>query len=298
MNVRQGGDIVSNVPLLLCEGDSDERLLRRIFNSREVIVEHVGGSPNLVPVAAYWVNRNRPVFTPRDRDFRPLHEAEKCYEVDYAKRHFTWRRHELENYLIEPRVIANCFKQLQPHSKISLPGTEDSARVWLRDLARDLLEDQAGRRTAWELHQQLRSTLPLEYHVHHGGAIKSREQWEKHLVSEMEKIRSQAKPFEKFAQITDTDILQRYETNFQAFSQSSFFETDEYIKDFSGHEMVQKIYQEAGIKVTRYGIQELQNDLVESFVDEWNRDSSFLQPNDFAELQAAIRRQIGVLSSN
>ncbi len=31
MNARQGAaDIVSNAPLLLCEGDSDERLLGRI----------------------------------------------------------------------------------------------------------------------------------------------------------------------------------------------------------------------------------------------------------------------------
>lgn len=83
MNVRRGGDIVSNVPLLLCEGDSDERLLRRILNSREVIVQHVGGTRNLAPVAAYWMNRNRPVFTIRDREFRPLDKVEVCYEADY-----------------------------------------------------------------------------------------------------------------------------------------------------------------------------------------------------------------------
>ena len=35
------------------------------------------------------------------------------------------------------------------------------------------------------------------------------------------------------------------------------------------------------------------DDLVNSFVDEWNRDPSFLQPNDFADLSVAIRRFTG-----
>ena len=58
--------------------------------------------------------------------------------------------------------------------------------------------------------------------------------------------------------------------------------------------MVQKIYQEARINVRHYGIQDFQTDLVESFVDEWNRNPSFLQPNDFADLSAAIRRLTGI----
>ena len=60
--------------------------------------------------------------------------------------------------------------------------------------------------------------------------------------------------------------------------------------------MVLKIYQEARINVRHYGLQDFQTDLVNSFVEEWNRDSSFLQPNDFADLNAAIRRLTGVLS--
>ena len=60
--------------------------------------------------------------------------------------------------------------------------------------------------------------------------------------------------------------------------------------------MVQKIHQEAYINVSRYGLREFQTDLVESFVEEWNHDPSFLQPNDFADLSAAIRRLTGASS--
>ena len=109
----------------------------------------------------------------------------------------------------------------------------------------------------------------------------------------MEEIRSQAQQFEEFVQTTDTDILQNYEANLQAFSEHSFLNKDKHLRDFGGHEMVQKIYQEARINVRHYGLQEFQNDLVESFVEEWNHDPSFLQPNDFADLSAAIRRLIG-----
>ena len=112
----------------------------------------------------------------------------------------------------------------------------------------------------------------------------------------MEEIRSQAQQFEGFVQTTDTNILQNYEANLQIFSEPSFLDADGHLRDFGGHEMVQKIYQEARINVRHYGLKDFQTDLVNSFVEEWNRDSSFLQPNDFDALSAAIRRLTGVLS--
>ena len=294
MNLPPSSNFLESVPLLLCEGDSDERFLDRIFNTRELKAQQVGGVRNLRPTAAYLTRQNQLVFTIQDRDFRPLSEAEECYSTNYTGRHFMWRRHELENYLIEPRVVANCFKQLQPHSRVTLPDTEDSARHWIRNLARDLLEDQAGRRTSWELRHQLHDTFPTISSISQGNPIQNREEWQNRLISEMKEIRSQAHRFEEFVQTTDTDILQRYEANLQAFSEPSFLDMDGHLKDFGGHEMVQKIHQEAQINVSRYGIQEFQTDLIESFVEEWNLDSSFLQPNDFDALGAAIRRLTGV----
>ena len=35
MNLPPSSNFLESVPLLLCEGDSDERLLDRIFNTRE-----------------------------------------------------------------------------------------------------------------------------------------------------------------------------------------------------------------------------------------------------------------------
>lgn len=290
MNLPPSSSFLESVPLLLCEGESDERFLDRIFNTRELKAQRVGGVRNLRPTAAYLKLQKQPAFTIQDRDFRPLSEAEECYSENYTGRHFMWRRHELENYLIEPLVVANCFKQLQPHSKITLPETEDSVRHWIRDLAQALLEDQAGRRTSWELRRQLYNTFPTVSSISQGNAILSREEWQNRLITAMEEIRSQARRFEEFVQTTDADILQNYEANLQAFSEPSFLDTDGHLKDFGGREMVQKIYQEVQINVSRYSLQEFQTDLVNSFVEEWNRDSSFLQPNDFDDLSAAIRR--------
>ena len=294
MNLPPSSSFLESVPLLLCEGDFDERFLDRIFNTRELKAQQVGGVRNLRPAAAYLTRQNQLVYTIQDRDFRPLSEAKECYDPNYAGRHFMWRRHELENYLIEPRVVANCFKQLQPHSKIRLPDTEDSARHWIKNLARDLLEDQAGRRTSWELRHQLHDTFPTISSISQENAKLSREEWQNRLITAMKEMRSQVQQFEGFVQTTDADILHRYEVNLQAFSEHSFLDTDGHLKDFGGHEMVQKIYQEARINVRHYGLQDFQTDLVNSFVEEWNRDTSFLQPNDFDALGAAIRRLTGV----
>ena len=290
MNLPPSSSFLESVPLLLCEGESDERFLDRIFNTRELKAQQVGGARNIRPAAAYLTRQNQPVFTIQDRDFRPLCEAEECYSENYAEQHFMWRRHELENYLIEPRVVANCFKQLQPYSKTMLPETEDSARHWIKNLAQDLLEDQAGRRTSWELRRQLHDTFPTTSSISQGNAIQNREEWQNRLINEMKEIRSQAQRFEEFVQTTDADILQNYEANLQIFSEPSFLNTDGHLRDFGGHEMVQMIYQEARINIRRYGIQEFQTNLVKAFIEEWNRDPSFLQPNDFADLSAAIHR--------
>ena len=296
MNLPPSSSFLESVPLLLCEGDSDERFLDRIFNTRELKAQQVGGARNLRPAAAYLTQQNQLVFTIQDRDFRPLSEAEECYSDNYTERHFMWRRHELENYLIEPRVIANCFKQLQPHSKITLPETDDSVRHWTKNLAQDLLEGQAGRRTSWELRHQFHNTFPTTSSRSQGNAIQNREEWQNRLISEMKEIHSQARQFEEFVQTTDADILQNYEANLQFFGEPSFLDTDGHLRDFGGHEMVQKIYQEAQINVRRYGLQDFQTDLVNSFVKEWNRDLSFLQPNDFSDLNTAIRRLTGASS--
>lgn len=296
MNLLPGSNFLESVPLLLCEGESDERFLDRIFNTRELKAQQVGGIRNLRPASAYLKRQNQLVFTIQDRDFRPLSDAEECYSENYTGRHFMWRRHELENYLIEPRVVANCFKQLQSHSKITLPETEDSVKHWIKNLAQTLLEDQAGRRTLWELRHQLHNPFPTTSSRSQGNVIQNREEWQKRLISEMKEIRSQAQQFEEFVRTTDADILQNYEANLQVFSEPSFLDTDRHLKDFGGHEMVQKIYQEAQINVRRYGLQDFQTDLVNSFVEEWNRDRSFLRPNDFDALGVAIRRLTGAAS--
>ena len=176
MNLPPSSSFLESVPLLLCEGKFDERFLDRIFNTRELKAQQVGGARNLRPTAAYLTQQNQLVFTIQDRDFRPLSEAEECYSENYAERHFMWRRHELENYLIEPCVVANCFKQLQPYSKVTLPDTEDSASGWIKNLAEDLLEDQAGRQTVWELRHQLHDTFPTTSSRSQGNAIQNREE--------------------------------------------------------------------------------------------------------------------------
>ena len=70
MNLPPSSSFLDSVPLLLCEGDSDERFLNRIFNTRELRAQQVGGARNLRPAAAYLTQQNQLVFTIQDRDFR------------------------------------------------------------------------------------------------------------------------------------------------------------------------------------------------------------------------------------
>ena len=292
MNIQRGVG-VSSLPLLLCEGPSDERLLRRIFDNREVLPEQVNGERNLGPVSAYWrISRRRIAFTIRDRNFASLEEAEACFAPDYNRFRFLWRRHELENYFLEPRVIINCLEKLRwdIRSTVELPGTEDEATNLLKQIAGNLIEDQAGRRTAWLLHQQLRKEIPLAFSIGQPKTIEDRAVWEEYLLNEGKKIRNQAPQIKQLVQMNDDYILRRYEESCQIFSASEFIETNQYIRDFGGHEMVRQLYDNFDFMRRRYRLQDFENDLANSFVEEWNRDSSFLQPNDFDDLRNAIVR--------
>jgi hypothetical protein len=57
---------------------------------------------------------------------------------------------------------------------------------------------------------------------------------------------------------------------------SNFIETNQYIRDFGGHEMVRQLYDNLDFTRRGYRLQDFENDLANSFVEEWNRDSSFL----------------------
>ncbi|MBM4080820.1 MAG: hypothetical protein FJ278_14035 [Planctomycetes bacterium] len=158
---------------LVCEGPADgldsralDAVVAQILRV-PVIVSPAGGDSSLASVASWLEERSRRTrkdgtlgppsdraFSIEDRDYRPRAEADASWHTKGNKR-LMWRRHEVENYLLEPGVVLRAFDSLRrtvtfPWAR-KLPTEELAVAELLADLARPMSEDHAGRLLHWEL---------------------------------------------------------------------------------------------------------------------------------------------------
>ena len=103
---------------LICEGKADSldiSVLDAIIAQRygiDVQIYPACGDASLKSVAEHYRERGGAyAFTIQDRNYRPHKEAENSWKS--GKPHLIWRRHEIENYLLEPSVISQALKNIK-----------------------------------------------------------------------------------------------------------------------------------------------------------------------------------------
>jgi len=106
---------------ILCEGDIsgyEVELLERWTSSVDLVDVWACGTKEAIYGVSDAIGRAVPVFVIEDRDYRDMSAAEK--ECRYKKKTRedrdirvgfwrTWERHEIENYLLEPRVVLSTM---------------------------------------------------------------------------------------------------------------------------------------------------------------------------------------------
>ncbi len=113
---------------LFCEGGPDGLDLRAldilVAQPPPVFVQivSVGGERNLRSVASWHEECLGDVaLTIEDRNYRTRVEAEATWKTTDNRR-LMWLRHEVENYLLEPRIVCSAFEIL-PANRYGLMGT-------------------------------------------------------------------------------------------------------------------------------------------------------------------------------
>jgi hypothetical protein len=148
---------------LVCEGflsGLDRRVLGDLViqhHNLPVLIEPAGGSRGHGAVRTYLENRspNNVAVTIEDRDYRPAAVANSPW-ANAGGKSFMWRRHEIENYLIHPRVMLGLFNDFRGAGAAwatPLPATEPDVSAFLQSLAQPLLEDHAAQVVRTELLQ-------------------------------------------------------------------------------------------------------------------------------------------------
>ncbi len=154
---------------LLCEGPRDVAVLRAVLTeclAAGISVEGAGGDRAIAGVAAFVAQRGGTTAYVCDRDYRRREEVEAAFTD--GRRCFYWRRHSMENYLLQPALVCAAFSRLReqlgalPHGLPSwaagLPTDPDAVAELLRQVARTLAPREAMRLAIWRLWEDLSTT--------------------------------------------------------------------------------------------------------------------------------------------
>jgi hypothetical protein len=140
---------------LVCKGGNtglDNRILDRLviqFHNLAVQMAPSGGSSGLGAVRVYLLNRspNDVAISVEDRDYNRTQAEAHASWGNLAANGYIWRRHEIENYLLDPRVILALFDDYRAAAApwaAALPAAEPDVRALLQTVAAPLLENHAG----------------------------------------------------------------------------------------------------------------------------------------------------------
>ncbi len=251
---------------LVCEGPADgldvrvlDLIIAQKFNLPVQIIP-AGGSGNLGGVAKWLEERSRRrvpggglghprdrAYTIADRDFLPAEDVERVWQKPQSRR-LVWRRHEIENYLLDPRLVAFAFRSLSDDGVRGagrLPHTPPSVRDVLANLARPMLEDHAGWLTYWHLVSGKRDAVDTRLRwpspslkPSSDSKYPGREEWLDYLRSECARLKSDCRRLADDVILSDESVTREYERFLSAVTRPDFLSGEQFLVDMDGHNLL------------------------------------------------------------
>jgi len=292
---------------LICEGTPDMldvKVLRLILVNhlyKNIRIEAVGGESSLKSVARWFEdksgNKDR-AYVIEDRNFRPLPVVEQTWQNPGGK-NFIWRRHEIENYLLDPRIIAEAFQTLRNsgvRGSDVLPTTEQEALALLEHLARPLLEHHAGKLTFHKIQSeqnQIGTQLLGPKHSYllsqsaPDALYPDRTGWLTYFQQECQRLKQACQNLIHDVRFDFPAIQQIYSTLLSQVNTPNFFNQHTFLRDLGGHELISQLLQHLH-NVFRFHISlsDLTNELLNASDRLYNPD--FFDPDDFQELASKL----------
>lgn len=307
---------------LVCEGTHgqiDQRVLDSLVITAHGVparIKPAGGSSSLGalrtfleqeatrgPAAASIV---RPaVFTVKDRDFQPLVKAAATW-ADISCHQLIWRRHEIENYLVEPAVVHTWFEtlRLKPPPRMAvaqLPTTLAQVETLIESLARDLLEHHVGQLVFAEIQQSCRyytDTTQLSRPARSGSVVldpnrspaPKRRDWLNALNVEWRRVERNRHKSGRIPSWTTSRIRQQFDARFTDLSLPSYFAQKTYLLDFEGKGLLWALSnwlrQLTGISISN---DQLESDLIGVLPTAYSQFQPY-QPDEFLDLATRMKR--------
>ncbi len=292
---------------LVCEGKSDlldRKVLELIIVNhchKNVKFESVGGDSSLKSVARWLEATSENIhraYVIEDRNFRPLSVAEQTWN-DPNRKNFIWRRHEIENYLLDPRIIAAAFQALKAsgvRGSDALPMTDQTVLGLLKTLARPMLEYHAGKLTFEEVqdkHRQMRVSLcgpdegDLLSQSASGISYPDRTGWLTYFETECTRLKQACQNLIADVQCDISVVEKLYDNNLSRLNTPLFFDQQLFLCEMGGHELMSQLLRYLNNEL-RLGIS--RPVLTKGLLEALDRlyQPGFFVPDDFQELAAKL----------
>ena len=255
---------------LVCEGGKDS-LDARVLNATlslglrvRATISGAGGGSSLGSVAA-WIEEESRDLLPNgsfsrpqvvalyieDRNFRPRPEAEAPWSRPDAKG-LLWRRHEIENYLLEPAIVLAAFQSLRRNVADAwaqaLPDDVAAVTAFLTAIAAPLLEDHAGQLLLWELRVAKGRAGVTDFSrkppaPRAGAALPGRNEWLPLLVNEAARLQRDCIAVSTEPSFGAVAIANRYDAILADLHRPEFIRPDAFLFDMAGKRLAQALYQ-------------------------------------------------------
>lgn len=289
---------------LVCEGTAsglDNRILDRLVVQRHnlnVQIAFSGGSSGLGAVQEFLLKRSPSdkVIRVQDRDyFRTQTEADATWARTTATA-FHWRRHEIENYLLDPKVLLTLFNDYLATAAdwtSTLPSTEADVQMLLQTAAEPLIENHVGEILRVELLRCSTAAGSLQFGgsaaAPAGRLIADQNSWINALQREAARLCAVCTAASGCPDLQPAAIEARYETLLIQYRDPAFLSTGNFLIDMGGHELMAALaahFREIGAP-PHFSTTFLEDDLLEA-LDQIYQPGTLFQPDDFQELAAIL----------
>lgn len=268
---------------VIIDGAGGETSVRNVRGWREESSRKQNANGTLGPVTDV-------VLSVLDRNFRPLPEVEASWKPD--SKCLRWRRHEIENYLLEPRVVLSVFDAFRRTVKApwvrSLPASQEGALALLASLAEPMRIEHAARVLHWELRARKRGECstelpPLRLEEGDGTAEVSQDAWVTAVLEGVRDLKENCEATRSLPWLDEEAIRDSYGNILDTVEQESFLQSGQFLKELDGKKLLarlcQYLHQEGAAKLSRA---DLVHELVEAITRECR--PGLFNPDDFGML--------------